>query len=371
MSIEAELSEALRRQAERTTVSPDARSRIEGRVRRTSSPSQARRSFQVAAAMLVVVGTLAAVSTVRTARNADGRTTALPPIEPARPNRDAPLIGLRMKGACGTWLCDAGVVAETNFMFREGTTRVVIDGHFKDVSRVGSEFWAVDDNRPQVVRPRPDGSNEIVPEFRNDRAVSAPIELADGRLVVALSVSVAGSLAFDLIIHDRASGARVDLLHGERSLSNPVIGPGGQIGVIAGLGDGEGAFRTFTAEGRPLSVVRLPREVMRAGFMERRVSWSRLGLLAISNFMIGVGPDDETWIVDPVSGDVVNHIEGWSGQAWSPDGTALMLARRGKGARTELAMGYGQRVDELAYAHGFGSSTDDYFMPLLWLPSDQ
>ena len=328
----------------------------------------------MAAATLAVIGTFAAVSTVSNDRKPDS-STALPTIQPAIPNRDAPLVGLRMKGACNSLLCDGGVAAEGHFLLHEQAAKVLVQGHLSDVSRVGGDYWAVDDgpgHGPQLVRVGADGRNEPVPEFLHERVEYAPVELPDGRVVATTSVLLGrGSLSYDLVILDRRSGARISLLHGEDRLSNPVIGPGGQIGVIQRLGGFvTPVFRTFTADGEDLSAVRLPARINRGAPQGERVSWSRLGLLAVSYSLIGWVPDEQTFILDPVSGNEVHRIDGWNGQAWSPDGTALMLARpAAKGRRTELAFGYGQRVERILFENGFGSSADDYFMPLLWLPS--
>ncbi|HVE95102.1 MAG TPA: hypothetical protein VNB24_09290 [Acidimicrobiales bacterium] len=341
-ALESRLKDALTAKAATTTLSPDARDRIEQRVGRSAKPRASRRSFALAAAMLAVVGTLAAVSTVGELRD-DPAPTALPRISPQPPNRDAPMVGLRMKGACDSLLCDAGVVAAANYLMPDRPESVLLQGRFQDVSIVGGEYWALADRPSQVIRLA-DGKPQLVEDFKNDRVRSAPIELSDGRLVVTTSVVLAdGTTTFDLVIHDRSTGARQPLLRDENRLSNPVIGPGGQIGVIQSIGDDASVFRTFTAAGTDLAVVRLPER--RNGYSEVRVSWSRLGLLAISGNLVGWDHDASTSIVDPVSGREVHHIDEWMGQAWSPDGTALLLARpAAKGRRTELATATGSAL---------------------------
>ncbi|HLG00641.1 MAG TPA: hypothetical protein VI916_09225 [Acidimicrobiia bacterium] len=96
------------------------------------------------------------------------------------------------------------------------------------------------------------------------------------------------------------------------------------------------------------------------------MSWSSSGILAVSAAMGVHSPAPrETLLLDPATGAALGRIDGYYGQAWSPDGTGLLLARSTEDRRgTELAIGYGPELKEIERIE----TIDGHFSPRVWLP---
>lgn len=84
------------------------------------------------------------------------------------------------------------------------------------------------------------------------------------------------------------------------------------------------------------------REHERLGFLNSgpTVTWSKPGLIAVSDSTVALGRGD-TYIVDALAGKLVRIIEHAHAQAWSPDGTGILVVRSKSGRDGRLSVVYG------------------------------
>lgn len=70
------------------------------------------------------------------------------------------------------------------------------------------------------------------------------------------------------------------------------------------------------------------------------VSWSKTGLIAVSDSVVAWGQGD-THIIDAATGKLVRTIKNAHAQAWSPDGTGILVVRSKTGRDGRLSVAYG------------------------------
>lgn len=217
-------------------------------------------------------------------------------------------------------------------------------------------------------------------------SVALPVEVGlesaasmpDGRvaMIVAVSSFESGRRRRVLRTFDPSDGSFTDRRMPSGFLALQVAaGPDGSLAV---LGERAGAGQLPVWEHPELLIISPDgqRRLRLGGLAGRRdsdqpatLSWGPSGLIAVTTHPHPIQHPrlaQVTWtlVIDARTGHLVRAIDGFQGQAWSPDGSGLLTARRTGPDSSQLAVWWGPGLTERIDL----GTTDAAVTPRIWLP---
>lgn len=361
MDLESSLREELATRADATTTSPDGLAEIVARSRDVTRRPTWRRPILAVVGAVAILGAAVTVATHDSEhRPVSGEQAPyagpLPPVRPL-PGRVPEAVG-SVSGQVGTGCrgsedCFGGSPARVDLSNLDSPEELPVTGNlelsdgrrFESTPTGGTAPWG-ERGMPEwwLVDPANGSRVSLGAGF-----LETATALADGRIAVVWAPITNDSTPELRIVDAQATSTQVDMPGGFRP-DKITVGPEGWYAVLGTedpccelqllLVAPDGAQRRLVLHGRD--------RLTAAGPVE--ISWGDAGFIAVSPQI----PDhwDEgdaaSWvtIVDPHAGEVMATFDGWLGTAWSPDGTALLVAQPTGPDATRLALVWGPGFTE-------------------------
>lgn len=328
-------------------------------------PSVARRLVPVGA---LALGVAAVVLAVNIAGNGS-RVTATGPAAANLPNRPAAIEGSVYglapdRTGCGSRVCPAVHPITLDVTSRSMAplgpdTQPGEPAGIENIQWQNGQLWVLGtrNGSPTGIGTLASGQlSMVIPS--SDLANSEGAQEAHGAHNGSLAVSPEGRIAwtgyrneadgnqFREVYERAASGGPIRVVYrsDQVHLGGLVYGPDGTLAVFE-LDMQQRAERQALMLIGPNGVKRritVPRDEQGLDdfFIAPTISWSNRGLLAVSAGWIGWGTDP-TYIIDAGTGKLVRTIKNAHAQAWSPDGTGILVVRSKTGRDGRLSVAYG------------------------------
>jgi hypothetical protein len=341
---ESQLRDRLAAHAATTTTDRVAAwDRISAGRRRTSV---ARRLMPVGALALGVAAVVLAVSIA-----GDGsRVTATSPAAANLPNRppaiEGSVYGLMSDRGCGSDACQGNEAGrldlpdKTLVQVRSDPRNPLLDVQFANGALWG---WQQSGQRTAglAIGPIVGSRVEPVAGLKGGFGDSSGFAVANDGRIAWTTYRDLPSPRRELHVYDPKTGRTTTIFSTTTtSLGGLTFGPSGEIAVIEFekvmdrprvlIVARDGSTRRIEIEGGDLTTV----------YGDPTVTWSSIGLLAISPARIGHGYGN-SYIIDAKTGKSVRTIKNGHAQAWSPDGTGLLVVRRTASNCCWLTLAYG------------------------------
>lgn len=170
----------------------------------------------------------------------------------------------------------------------------------------------------------------------------------DGRIAWTSYRNVpSGGQRQELYVYDSKTGRTTTVFSSANTiLGGLTFGPSGDIAVVEGRNWSRPALLVVAKDGstRRLEFTkRIPESdgIELAPILGApTVTWSATGLLAVSSAQVG-GSYGHTYVIDAATGKLVRTIKNAHAQAWSPDGTGILVVRSKVGRNVRLSVAYG------------------------------